>query len=476
MASIITVDYEKWYNIKSILKAVEQAYSADEILANLSTLFKYAHSAQVLYTSLHKFLKVQNDFPHDTFVYIMNYIAKIALKFEHIIRPDDVAVIGQGQSKSHTLTREQVAAIVSHSFLCLHPEKHRSPKLPQVNFTRVFEVMRETEIEKIKCVLNYFDHLMRQNDLSALREVITFQRTCLRPEHLLQWEILKHSEKKLCPLKINKTSRIDDTCCEYAKVDFANMYLGGGILNTGCLQEEIIFTTCPELICGMFFMEAMTPYEAIIISGYKMYSKYKDYGREFRYDGPATSNANNTLVAIDAMDFRNKNSQDQYTQQAVMREINKAFAGFSKLVHFHGSTRMSSNSRQVVQFSVSCNHPEVQYNAIATGNWGCGAFRGDVQLKSLIQWIAATEAGCSEVLYCTLNFPPLKEFSKINARLEESTVGQLVAYIDEILNARKLPIFKAILKKSKKIKTSDATSSCCFGNSNSHRKVVNTNK
>jgi hypothetical protein len=29
-------------------------------------------------------------------------------------------------------------------------------------------------------------------------------------------------------------------------------------------------------------------------------------------------------------------------------------------------------------------------HAIATGNWGCGVFKGDTQLKLLIQWIAAS--------------------------------------------------------------------------------------
>ena len=29
---------------------------------------------------------------------------------------------------------------------------------------------------------------------------------------------------------------------------------------------------------------------------------------------------------------------------------------------------------------------------IATGNWGCGAFRGDPQLKSMLQWAAASRA------------------------------------------------------------------------------------
>lgn len=28
---------------------------------------------------------------------------------------------------------------------------------------------------------------------------------------------------------------------------------------------------------------------------------------------------------------------------------------------------------------------------VATGNWGCGAFGGDVELKSIIQWLAASQ-------------------------------------------------------------------------------------
>merc|ERR1712048_947300 len=32
-----------------------------------------------------------------------------------------------------------------------------------------------------------------------------------------------------------------------------------------------------------------------------------------------------------------------------------------------------------------------QWPTIATGNWGCGAFGGDVHLKALLQWMAASE-------------------------------------------------------------------------------------
>ena len=42
------------------------------------------------------------------------------------------------------------------------------------------------------------------------------------------------------------------------QLDFANKYVGGGVLGNGCVQEEIRFLICPELIvscllCGLRF-------------------------------------------------------------------------------------------------------------------------------------------------------------------------------------------------------------------------------
>lgn len=39
---------------------------------------------------------------------------------------------------------------------------------------------------------------------------------------------------------------------------------------------------------------------------------------------------------------------------------------------------------------------------VATGNWGCGkSANGDVQLKLVVQWMAASVAGLPEMLYYT---------------------------------------------------------------------------
>merc|ERR1719454_50663 len=54
-----------------------------------------------------------------------------------------------------------------------------------------------------------------------------------------------------------------------------------------------------------------------------------------------------------------------------LRELNKALAAFTP-----------------VDAASLANFP-----SIATGNWGCGAFKGDACLKALLQWAAASQCG-----------------------------------------------------------------------------------
>ena len=76
---------------------------------------------------------------------------------------------------------------------------------------------------------------------------------------------------------------------------------------------------------------------------------YRDnWGRKWSY-----------LVAIDAICYRDR--FEQYNMKAVKRELIKAFAGF------HTRGRSTSHAFPV-----------------ATGNWGCGAFNGDRQLKGIL--------------------------------------------------------------------------------------------
>lgn len=43
--------------------------------------------------------------------------------------------------------------------------------------------------------------------------------------------------------------------------------MGGGVLGQGCVQEEIRFVCCPELIVSRLFVESLENNEALIITG-----------------------------------------------------------------------------------------------------------------------------------------------------------------------------------------------------------------
>nr|KAG5694764.1 hypothetical protein BaRGS_002717 [Batillaria attramentaria] len=100
------------------------------------------------------------------------------------------------------------------------------------------------------------------------------------------------------------------------------------------IQEEIRFSTCPELIVAMVFMENMEENEAIIISGFEQFAQCTGYAASLQYAGPfhdhaqrdPSGNLLNTLCAIDATSFRWGGHRRQYMDSFVMREVNKAYA------------------------------------------------------------------------------------------------------------------------------------------------------
>ena len=71
--------------------------------------------------------------------------------------------------------------------------------------------------------------------------------------------------------------------------------------------------------------------------------------------------------------------------------------------------------------------------AVATGNWGCGAFRGDPQLKSLIQLMAASLCN-RDIVYFTFNDKKLcNEIQRVYNKLVEFDVS--VGDLFDLLNA-----------------------------------------
>lgn len=52
--------------------------------------------------------------------------------------------------------------------------------------------------------------------------------------------------------------------------------VGGGVLGRGCVQEEIRFVICPELIAARLFTEALDSTEALLVVGEEYSKLYTD--------------------------------------------------------------------------------------------------------------------------------------------------------------------------------------------------------
>jgi len=90
--------------------------------------------------------------------------------------------------------------------------------------------------------------------------------------------------------------------------------------------------------------------------------------------------------------------------------------------------------------------------AIATGNWGCGAFNGNLELKAIIQLLASSQVN-RQLVYLTFNDQKLvDEFWQTYKYLNENqvTVGQLYQCVrDYLLDYTKLKssLFQYLLKR-----------------------------
>jgi poly(ADP-ribose) glycohydrolase len=55
------------------------------------------------------------------------------------------------------------------------------------------------------------------------------------------------------------------------------------VLNSGCVQEEIRFVLCPELLVSLLFTECLEENESVIIRGCERFSSYQGYGDSFEW-------------------------------------------------------------------------------------------------------------------------------------------------------------------------------------------------
>ena len=70
-------------------------------------------------------------------------------------------------------------------------------------------------------------------------------------------------ETKLTRVKFDDDGLIDQEGAKYVEMDFANKYIGGGVLGHGLVQEEIRFIVAPEFIVTLLLTEELSDDECL---------------------------------------------------------------------------------------------------------------------------------------------------------------------------------------------------------------------
>ncbi|XP_075697874.1 poly(ADP-ribose) glycohydrolase isoform X2 [Rhinoderma darwinii] len=316
-----------------------------------------------------------------------------------------IPLLKKGKNHSITMSQEQIACLLANAFFCTFPRRNSRKSeystYPDINFNRLFEGKNPKKAEKLKTLFCYFRRVTEKRPTG----LVTFTRQCI--DRFPDWE---KSTKKLRKLHITCEGTIEGNGHGMLQVDFANRYVGGGVTSLGLVQEEIRFLINPELIASRLFTEELDPNECLIITGAEQYSEYTGYAESYKWDrahedqAPRDISQRRTteIVAIDAFHFRNH--VDQFSPDKIKRELNKAYCGFF---------------REGIQ-------PE-NLSAVATGNWGCGAFGGDNRLKALIQLLAAAETGRDVVYFTFRDKELMHEVHRMHSFLVENnkSVGDI---------------------------------------------------
>ncbi|KAM4526723.1 poly(ADP-ribose) glycohydrolase [Fundulus diaphanus] len=377
--NLFPIDDEKksrWDLIKETLN--KKFTNALELKATVQN-YSASHAKKWDFTALDLYCNkvLEPDTVEHLFDFLLPDMVQLALRASELCTKP-IPLLKRGMNHSITMSQEQVACLLANAFFCTFPRRNSRKteyhNYPDINFFRLFEGSSSKKIEKLKTLMCYFKSVTEKKPTG----LVTFSRQTLdKPP---DW---KCSQTLLTRLHITCEGTIEDDGYGMLQVDFANKFVGGGVIGAGLVQEEIRFLINPELILSRLFTEALDDNECLIITGTQQYSKYTGYAQTYKWAGchqditPSDEwrRRCTEIVAIDALQFRNFLEQFHYDK--INRELNKAYCGF-----FHPE----KDSQNLA--------------AVATGNWGCGVFGGDKRLKALIQMLAAAEAG-RDVAYFT---------------------------------------------------------------------------
>ncbi|CDW91549.1 poly adp-ribose [Stylonychia lemnae] len=302
-------------------------------------------------------------------------------------------------------------------------------------------------ISKIPFLINYFEKEMQINQPGSIYGAQggynkSHPQSIVIKRNLIEKETYKYfgqnfwedQQEKMNTVFIDHNLKIEDQD-ESLIVDFANAYIGGGTLGKGAAQEEILFLIFPQAIISMLICEKMDINEAILIQNVRRYANYSGYSSTLQYHDMNSFHKNvirKDIIAMDAIQYYDGRNYSQYRSENFIQELNKCYIAF----------------RCIEQCRLS---------KISSGRWGCGAFKGDPQLKFLLQWIAASLVK-KHLIFATINDNRgLEKLNEVIMALSRKQIKDVFGYLVKYSqgNQGQHDLFNTILWMANQTKLND---------------------
>lgn len=250
-------------------------------------------------------------------------------------------------------------------------------KMDQFDPFSYINVFEKQNIFALQCLLTYFMRVHQyltaphedRDHYNASQIVLTRSRLVKPPD----WSSL---DAAISEVEIG-TGDIDNSAPKLHLVS-CDEFIGGSFGNV-MTRMEIVFMMRPEAFVATLLCPRLAFDEALLVIGAEKYSKACGYGSNVRFCGVhnddtlygynSTSTETILQKALICIDATKNTGASQYLDQ-FERDLNKAYLGFNTL-----------------------SIPDTSGKFIATGNWSCNVFGGNMQLKFVQQLLAASATG-----------------------------------------------------------------------------------
>eukprot|EP00747_Dinoflagellata_sp_TGD_P222268 gnl/TRDRNA2_/TRDRNA2_93983_c0_seq2.p1 gnl/TRDRNA2_/TRDRNA2_93983_c0~~gnl/TRDRNA2_/TRDRNA2_93983_c0_seq2.p1 ORF type:complete len:689 (-),score=110.31 gnl/TRDRNA2_/TRDRNA2_93983_c0_seq2:129-2195(-) len=282
----------------------------------------------------------------------------------------DPAAMHSGTRATGEVSRSHACSLLACAFLWVMPPGADMECYPEFSFRRFFVHLEDNKAQhaKMRCFLRYFEcYRQRLQCGTSNRPPLEIERIMGEPKDSVWWRSQETPLGELCVQDAHEdatASQIADT----AVLNMSGPFVGGQVLGAGVRVDEVAFAESPELCVAMLIAEALEPNEVLALRNAEHFTTTKGSLSSLSFAGNARQRNTSEVLVMRKLDVR-QDDQDGPAQLG-----NTHFYCVQSLNAWHAAFSCTKQGTVCV-------------------DWQRTGPESENQLRSLLQWMAASVAG-----------------------------------------------------------------------------------